>query len=342
VGLLDVFNEDAFSVISLTESINLMPYVPGRIGRLNLFGGKGITTTVASIEYKNGTLQLIPSAARGTMPNVNGQVKRRLRTFAVPHFPLNDAVLADEVQGVRAWGTEDGTQPVTALVNDKLESMRQSFEMTHEWLRIGALKGVVLDADESFTPIYNYFDEFGITQEVVDFDLATDDVKMKALEVIRLMEDLLGATPYTGIRAICGNNFFDALISNPSVKDAYGTYMEDRFALVQQDRENGFEFAGIIWENYRGKLGDLEFFDTDQAVFIPIGVPGLFQEVYAPADFMETVNTVGKPIYSKQERMKWDKGVELHSQSNVLPLVTRPKLLIKGINGATSESASGS
>ncbi len=44
---------------------------------------------------------------------------------------------------------------------------------------------------------------------------------------------------------------------------------------------------------------------------------------------METVNTPGLPRYAKQARMKFDRGVELHTQSNPLPLCVRPHLLVK-------------
>ena len=51
----------------------------------------------------------------------------------------------------------------------------------------------------------------------------------------------------------------------------------------------------------------------------------------APGDFIETVNTRGIKIYAKQERMKFDKGIELHTQSNVLYMCTRPAALVRGV-----------
>ena len=50
----------------------------------------------------------------------------------------------------------------------------------------------------------------------------------------------------------------------------------------------------------------------------------------APADFVETANTRGQKFYAKQEPTKWNKGIEFHTQSNVLYLPTRPAALIKG------------
>ena len=50
---------------------------------------------------------------------------------------------------------------------------------------------------------------------------------------------------------------------------------------------------------------------------------------YAPADYMETVNTIGLPLYAKQELMRMNKGVELEAQSNPLNLRTKPRAVIK-------------
>jgi len=51
--------------------------------------------------------------------------------------------------------------------------------------------------------------------------------------------------------------------------------------------------------------------------------------ITAPADFNETVNTLGQPLYAKQEPRKFDRGTDLHTQSNPLPICHRPGLLIK-------------
>ena len=52
---------------------------------------------------------------------------------------------------------------------------------------------------------------------------------------------------------------------------------------------------------------------------------------YAPADFVETANTIGLPRYAKQAvDQQFARWVMLHVQSNPLPICTRPRVLIKG------------
>jgi len=68
---------------------------------------------------------------------------------------------------------------------------------------------------------------------------------------------------------------------------------------------------------------------TDDAYLFPMGSPGLFVTYFAPADYVETVNTIGLPRYAKQEAMKMDKGIDIETQTNPLCLCTRPRTVVK-------------
>jgi hypothetical protein len=62
---LDIFSSSAFSMVSLTDAINKMPYVPGRIGQLGLFREQGVSTTSVMIEEREGSLTLVETTSRG-------------------------------------------------------------------------------------------------------------------------------------------------------------------------------------------------------------------------------------------------------------------------------------
>lgn len=331
MALLDIFNSDFFGVESLTEAINKMPYQPTRLGQLGLFTRRPITTTSAVIEERHGELTLLATAARGTVTNATSTPQRKGRSFRVPHIPQFGAVMAEDVQNVRAFGTESQLEAVSQVVNDRLENMRQDHEVTAEWHRIGAIKGQVLDADGS-SVIYDWFDEFDIVEKEVDFDFAdADEAKLRSAEVYRHIRDSLGATTFQGVHALCGDAFFDALTSSVAARQAFDRWQEGRFFREQQI-EQAFPYVGIMWENYRGKIGSQDFIEPDECRFFPTGTRQIFLEINAPADFVETVNTPGLPFYAKQERMDFDKGIKLHSQSNPLMICTRPGVLVKGVD----------
>ena len=181
---LDVFRADAFGMVQLTTALNKMPYVPKRLGQLGLFAKQGIATINVMIEEQNGRLFIVPNAARGSSPNAQGGTPRSARTFTVTHLPLAANVMADDVQNIRSFGSESELQTVAELVNDKLMRMRNNFEATHEWHRIGAIQGVLLDADNA-TTIYNWHNEFGLAEQTVSLDWTAANGVKRAASAVR-------------------------------------------------------------------------------------------------------------------------------------------------------------
>jgi hypothetical protein len=328
--MLDMFRSDAFGVVALTDAINKQPYVPGRVSQLGIFEEKGISTTYIAIEEVDGTLKMIADTPRGAPGQQVVKDKRKLRNLRVPHLPTEDRINADEVQNVRAFGTSDQLATVQTVVNTRLGSMARNLDATMEYHRIGAIKGAILDSDGA-TPLINLFTEFGVTQDTVGFALTTAATKVrnKCTEVARLIEDALGGATYQYIHCFCGKGFFDELIEHDNVKKAYERWMAGE--ALRKDQRRGFVLGDILFEEYRGKVGATSFVADDDAHFFPVGVPGLFVTRFAPADYVETVNTLGLPRYAKQAvDQRFGKFIDLEAQSNPINLCTRPKVLVKG------------
>ena len=102
--------------------------------------------------------------------------------------------------------------------------------------------------------------------------------------------------------------------------------------MLRNDPRSGFDFAGIIFEEYRGSVGSATFIAATDARFFPVGVQDLFQAVYAPGAYMETAGTMGLPVYAKQEPTRFNEGVDVQVQSNPLFICTRPRVLVRGTN----------
>ncbi len=325
--MLDVFKSDAFSLVSLTAAIEKLPHRPTRIANLGLFRSSGITTTTAVVEERTGQLTLIETSPRGAPGSQLGGMQRTARSFLVPHLQRESRITADQVQGVRAFGSEDATQAVQAIVNERLATLRAMHDVTLEYHRIGALKGIILDSDGA-TTVYNLFTEFGLVQQTaaIAFTNAATDVRARCVAIQRLIETELGAELVSGYRAFCGDTFFDTLIGHAKVVASL-QYQESR--LLRTDLRAGFEFGGITWENYRGTVGGVAFIPTNEAYVFPEGTD-IFRTWNAPADYIETVNTVGLPVYAKLAfDAQYNKFVDIQSQSNPLCMCTKPRAVVK-------------
>jgi hypothetical protein len=325
---LDIFNDDAFTLSSLTKAISDAPYQPGRIGQLGLFSEEGINTTSLMIEKQGTTLNLVAAGQRGAPATPVQGDKRQMLSIMPVHLPQRATINADEVQNVRAFGAETEVETVQNIVNKRLAKLRRNLDATIEYQRMGAIKGQVLDADGS-TVLLDLFSTFGVSQQTKSLVLGTTTTKVrtKVVEAKRMMEVELGNLMYSDIRVLCSAAFFDALIEHTSVVAAYDRYQNGEF--FRNDQRGGFYFAGVFWEEYRGKVGAIDFIADGDAYMVPSGVSDLFVTNYAPADYMETVNTNGLPYYAKQEVMRMDKGVEIESQSNPISICTRPRSIIK-------------
>lgn len=335
--MLDIFNNDAFGVIPLTDAINTPVFQPGRIGQMGLFLETSVSSIDIAIEEKNGILVLVPPTPRGGPGTTIPKPGRALRVLRAPHHEINDAIMAEEVQGVRAWGTEDQVEMVMDKVAERIVIHRGSMEATMEYARSGAVGGIITYADGTTLDL---FKEFEVTQEpVVNFNLDTSidgELRLLCASVVRTMSRNLGGVPFTGAYALCGDTFFDMLIKNPEVRATFlnnpaAAQLRAGYIAAGGMSWGTFEFGGITWENYRGYVGGTEFIKTDECHLFPTGAPNLFRTYMAPADYNETVNKPGQRMYAKQYPMPNDKGIHFDVQMNPLNICTRPKALMKGI-----------
>ncbi len=321
---ISIFEDEAFTVQALLAVINADHVVPGQIASLGLFEEQGVPSLVVQIEKDGTTLKLVEAKARGGVGQAVIADKRQLIPFNTVHLPQVFQILADEIQGIRAVGSRTELQGAEAVVARRLEKARRQLDLTHEYQRIGAIKGQVVDADGT-TVLLDIYHAFGLKKpKAQSLFLGNDDSNISGIlaDVLDIQEDELGNVTSTGSRALCGKDFWNGFIDHPKVRDTYLNTLQA--AELRGDRRQSFEFGGIVWERYRGKHGGTPFVAADRAHVVPEGVPDLFISAFAPADYMEVVNTEGLPYYAKLERMEFDKGVKGEAQSNPLHLCTRP------------------
>ena len=329
MATFDIFNNDAFSVTSLSQVIVDQPRVQTVLGDSGLFTESGISTTTMMIERTGSEFKLVPSAPRGGVGSTVGLKGRTLFPVSAIHLPQIGAMLADEVQGIRAFGSETEVEAVSTKLAQKIAVVKGNIDLTLEYHRIGAIKGLILDAD-GVTPLMNMYDVFGVTQTSLGFVLGTagTKVKDKITAVTRAIRTKLGGRSFAGVEVLCSAAFFDQLTGHATIEKAYELFNQNAYAREDQ-RSSAFSFAGVTFREYLGGVGGIDFIPAGEAYAYPTGVNGLFQTHFAPADYLETVNTNGLPYYAKQELMPMNKGVTFEAQSNPINLCTLPETVIK-------------
>jgi hypothetical protein len=222
--MLDIFHQDPFTSIQLTAAIEKVPYQPVGLGELNVFDTMPIRTKALAVEERTGKLSLIQTSARGAPPVERTTEKRTMRYFEVPRIAKEDTVTADELQSIRAFGTESELMQVQSEVARRLNGptgILRDIEMTWENMRLGAVQGKLVDADGT-TVLYNWFDEFQISQpSEVAFSLSAgtaNSLRPIINGIVRGMARAsMGAfTPSTKVYALCADDFYDALSIIPT------------------------------------------------------------------------------------------------------------------------------
>jgi len=340
--LPNVFTGDAFSAVTLTSKVNNVPYTPQLLGAMGLYAVDGVRTTDIAVAERNGTLEVVQTSERGAPPKEIAFAKQNMRKATVSHIAIEAYVNADEVQNALAEAQLTGQpqlQTAQGLIDDRLSGpfgLRARIELTHEYHRLGGIKGIVVDKDAS--ELYNWFTFFGISalaDHNTNFGTLTADGGTFEMECTQLKRDMLReleGLPVATMRpvAFCGDNYYDQVYSNKEVKAARKNRDTGRESDVfgKNQAFSSIEYGGITWVNYRGTKDGSVGIGTDEARLFALGVPGLFQMLFGPPDIMGMTNMKGLPVHAFMPPEKQtSRRATVEAQSNPLTLCVRPRSL---------------
>ncbi|MFT8430749.1 major capsid protein [Acetobacter orientalis] len=340
MSILDVFRNDAFSSISLTSAVDRVPFQPTGIGDLGLFEDLPIRTTALAVESRDQKLVIIPTSDRGAPPTERQTEKRQARYFEAPRLAHGDTVYATELQNIRQFGEESVLMQVQTEIARRLSGptgLTANMEYTWELHRLAAVQGLLLDADGSV--LFDWAKEFQINRaKEIGFALDAQDPELGSLRrqcnviVRNMMRQAQGVwLPSTRVMAMCGDDFWDALITHKDVLTTYFNW-EAAKELRKGTAFEAMDFGGISWFNYRGSNDNSTIaVATDKVKFFPQGAPGVFQRALAPGEAVQWVNTPGMPIYIipifDRDRNFWWR---MEAYSYPLHICTRPEILMSG------------
>lgn len=335
---MDAFASDAFSMVELTGVVNKVDYVPQGIGSLGIFNGAPKRTTKVFVDRREKTLALIPTSPRNAPPVEDKQADRSAVALETTRLAKSQKLYATEMQDVRAFGFENDVENAAAKMAEILGDLRAQQELTHEYHRLGAVQGKLLDADGT-TVIYNYFTEFGEAEvSAVNFGLgtATTDVLAKSKEVTRGMARAAkGAfTPQTRVIGLAGDAFFDQYTSHPNIEKFYLNQLGTQ-AAQNQEQFSRFDVPGtnLSLINYRGTDDNSAVaVPTAECKFFPQGARGVFEFAMGPDETFNGVNQPGQQVYAervfeRENNPGQSRWVDVQTRSFPLFICAQPRVL---------------
>ena len=326
--------EKPFELVDYTEELLLVPNKWGLINELGLFGEEGVAQHSVTVESSEGTLGLVTDKIRGERNNVSKNDTRALRSFAIPHFPMDDAVKPEDVQGKRAYGSADQAETEAAVIARKLERIRMNHSVTLEAARAYAITVGAIYAPNG-TVAGNFYTDFGITRKSIDFVLGTSttDLNAKSEEgIAHIQDNIQSGEVVSNIVVLCSPAFFAKLIAHATVKEAYKYYTSTQEPLrnrLGSGLYRRFVHGGVTYIEYRGSYNGTALIPAGEGVMLPTGTSDMFKTYFSPANRFSHVNTLGEEAYAFTYRDPKDVEIQIQTESNHLSLVRRPQALVR-------------
>lgn len=335
--------ENNFELQDYTEELLLIPNQWGLINELGIFRNEAVTQHSVIVESSEGTLGLIKDRVRGERNTVNRNRTRTTRSFPIPHFPLDDRISPEDIQGKRAYNSADGVETVDAVRMRKMEDLRNKHAATLEYAR-----AVAITTGDIYAPngsvAANYYTDFGVSQESVDLILGTGTTDVKALisEAVNFSQDNIKTGDLiSGYTVLCDTTMFDKLTGHATVQEAFKYYTSTQEPLREGLRSGWyrrFVYNNVEFIEYRGSYLDEDGTSlplipagngNGQGFLIPRGTRDTFITYFSPANKMDLVNTLGEEAYLFEYMDRRNSGMDIESESNFLNLIRRPQAIVK-------------
>lgn len=323
-----------FQVEDWTEELNVIPNQWGTIGQLGIFGAEPVSQHSVVFEEITTGQAVIIDRVRGDRAFVGKDKTRKLHTFAVPHFPLDDFISPQDLQGQRAYGSPDAADTLDAVRARKMERVRRAHSDTLELARAQALVAGTVYAPNG-TVSQNWNTEFGVTRLSVDSVLGTAGTEVgEKIEagIAQIQDNAFGAS-YTGTVVLCSPTWFAKLIKHATVKNAYQYYTATPNSRERlggpMARHRTFEYAGTTFIEMRDTIGGTQLITAGNAYMVPTGATESFKTYFSPANRFGLVNTLGEQVYMFTSDDPKGMQIDIESESNFVNALLRPAMVVE-------------
>lgn len=341
-------------VVDLSTQINYIPNQWGLYNGLGIFQNEMLATRTAMVPRFIQALTITGDRGWDERNSVQGNYTRDFLTVPVPHFPMDDAITPNDINGMVDFTNVFAgiqTESVNLVRERKMQMARQSHAQRLELARAQLINdGTVYAPNGTMKTSYgntiNFYNEFGVTQTTKQLALndLTQDPLAGVEPIIAAVQDGIqnGTYNYDYILCVCSPEFFADLIAHPFVRDTYKYFNQQQSSMILNGRLvapgsmgldarfRSFEYGGITFVEYRGSIAGQRLVPAGEARAFPVQRDGaLFKTYYSPAPRFSTVNRPASEVYYFEHRNDKDDIIEIMTESNFANAVLRPQAIIK-------------
>lgn len=330
-------------VADLSAEINIVPNQWGVINTLGLFRNEPKSQKTVLVPRTTEADTILTDRNWDERNNTINGGERDVLPLIIPHYPVDDAIKPNDVDGNVDWDSllagGNGVLSVDKVRAEKMARIRRSHSLTLEYARAQLLRDGTVYAPNG-TVVTNYYTEFGVSRQTIFFDLASTTVNpiSKAETVLANVQDgIASGDMITDVIALCSPAFFNALISNPFVYESYQYFAQAQGpALLNgrltagrpfDSRFRSFEYGGVLFVEVRGGVAGVPYITSGEAYAFPMGTDS-FRTYYAPANRFSTVNKQALESYYFEYRNEKDDIIEIMTETNFLNALLRPQTVV--------------
>lgn len=331
-------------VVDLSAEINVVPNQWGIINSLGIFRNEYKTQKTILVPRTTDTVAVLTDRNWDERNNAITGGARDVLPVVVPHFPVDDAITANDVDGQVDWDSllagGNSTLSIDKVRAEKMVRIRNAHALTLEVARMQLIKDGTVYAPNG-TVVTNFYTEFGVGRTTKFMNLAstTDNPISKIEDVFAAVQDGIGnGQVVTAVVALCSPSFFNALISNPFVYESYQYFSQPQGPRLLNGRltaatagldarYRSFEYGGVTFIEVRGKVNNVSYVADGDAYVLPLGTDS-FRTFFAPANRLSTVNKPALESYYFEHLNAKDDLIEIMTETNFVNAMLRPQTVI--------------
>ena len=330
--------DDLFKIRVLTAAINAMT-APTMTVYNRIFRGKEHLEPSDRLAFEviTGSQKILKNISIYAPAMVTDKTGRKVITLTAPRLSTKRFVHTAELNALRAYGKQIGTEMMKTRIAREQKDMRNEHDRTLEFWACNALKGVIYDSDLT-TELVNYNVDATHKPTLTGTDLWTDSAS-NPIQTFRTYRRLINDdsnAAITGFVAFLGYAAMDALLKNTAVlnllKYGKGRKIAEEGDVARLAKTEVIEYDGSFIDDTGTRQ---RYIENDHMLLVGL-CDDLVDVPYAPVVDEAAPGGVGNigaggngvMFFSKSWKEEDPSGRWIKAEARPLPVLQRPGAVV--------------